>query len=81
MLDFYARLERLRDDLATAGLDAWSRALLTAERSASTSGEAISNTSEVLRQLDASSEPLDDHLRTEVRDTLAEASRIWGLAQ
>lgn len=77
MLPFYDRLERLRDSLVAAGLDLWSRELLDAERSASTSGEVLDNVSVVLRKLQASNDMQDDELREEVRAALAEGSRIW----
>jgi hypothetical protein len=71
----------LRDSLAAEGLDPWSRELLTAERSASTSGEVLDNVSVVLRRLSESNELQGDELRKEVREALEEGSRIWNSAQ
>ena len=76
-MGYYDRLERLRNALAAVGLDAWSGELLGAERSASTSGEAISNVSVVLGRLEESGELPDDNLRNEVRAIQVEGSRIW----
>jgi len=76
-MDFYDRLQRLRTALAAVGLDAWSGELLGAERSASTSGEALSNVSVVLRRLEESGELPDEELRNEVTAIQAEGSRIW----
>jgi len=48
----YDELSRLRDDLiALKGMEHWASELLAAERSATTSGEAISNISPILRRL------------------------------
>ena len=77
MIDFYDRLAALRDALAAVGLDAWSSELLGAERSASTSGEAIDNVSVVLRRLEESNELPDGELRDEVSAIRDEGSRIW----
>jgi hypothetical protein len=77
---FYDRLQSLRDALAAIGLDTWSEQLLTAERSASTSGEAIDNVSLVLRRLEESNELRDDELRQEVRAIQAEGKRLWNSA-
>jgi hypothetical protein len=77
MMAFYDQLERLRDSLAHGGLDGWARELLAAERSASTSGEAIDNTSVVLRKLLASDELSDNELREEVKAALGEGTRLW----
>ena len=77
MTGFYDRLERLRNALTAVGLDPWSAELLGAERSASTSGEAISSVSVVLQRLEESNELPDDELRNEVKAIQAEGSRIW----
>jgi hypothetical protein len=77
VLSFYDRLEKLRDALTAAGLESWGGDLLAAERSASTSGEAIDSVGVVLRRLDASSDLQDEDLREKVRSVLAEGSRIW----
>jgi len=76
---FYERLQSLRDALAAVGLNTWSEELLTAERSASTSGEAIDNVSLVLRRLEKSNE-LQDELRNEVSAIQAEGKRLWNSA-
>ena len=78
---FYDRLERLRDMLAEAGLATWSRELLVAERSASTSGEAISNTSVVLRKLRDSDAISNLELREEVEGILDQGRQIWNRSQ
>jgi hypothetical protein len=74
---YYDRLELLRDELAANGLEDWSRELLSAERSACTSGEVISNTGVVLRRLGRSSDLTDTGLRERVESAIAQGARIW----
>lgn len=62
----YERLERLRDRLLDMGQGDWARDLLVAERSATTSGEAISNVTVVLRKLREAGDFVAEDLGQEV---------------
>jgi hypothetical protein len=73
---YFARLEQLRGRLVAAGHDDWAMKLLSAERSASTSGEALSNTGVVLKELLAATE-MSSAIRSEVQSIYADGDRIW----
>lgn len=77
MNEYYDRLERLRDMLASAGAPALARDLLDAERSASTSGEALSVTGAVLQRALETIDVTDPDLRTELIDVLALGRSLW----
>lgn len=77
MNEYYDRLERLRDMLAPAGAPALARDLLDAERSASTSGEALSVTGAVLQRALETIDVTDPDLRTELIDVLALGRSLW----
>lgn len=77
MKSYYGGLEHLRRRLVNAGLEAWATELLLAERSASTSGEALSNTSVVLRRLIDSIETQVGGLVEEARSLDEEGQAIW----
>lgn len=77
MLDYYARLEDLRGRLLAAGQDNWAMELLSAERSAGTSGEALSETRMVLKRLIDSTEPDVADFRDEAQAIYHEAHRLW----
>ncbi len=77
MRGYYSHLEHLRGRLVAAGQDKWAMELLAAERSASTSGEALSNTGVVLRRLLDSDEPNLGDFRDEVASIEAEGHAIW----
>jgi len=72
---YYEDLERLRGKLIAAGLNSWASRLLSAERGAATSGEALSATGTVLRELQESPVPMDMALREAVQSTLDEAQK------
>jgi len=61
----YSHLEHLRGRLLAGGHDKCAIELLAAERSSSTSGEALSNTGVVLRRLLDSDEPSLSDFRDE----------------
>ena len=77
MNQYYARLEQLRARLVAAGNDAWAMKLLNAERSASTSGEALSNIAVVLKELLAAAETMSSAIRSEAQSIYADGDRIW----
>ena len=77
MNDYYNRLEHLRDLLDDQGWPELARELLIAERSASTSGEAINNTGVLLRQILDSTEVTDTALRAELTQTLTLGRSLW----
>jgi hypothetical protein len=78
MNGYYERLEWLRDKLADDGEATWSRRLLEAERGAATSGEALSNTGVVLREILADGSVKNEEVRQAIRATLEEAAQLWG---
>ena len=75
--DYYAHLEHLRGRLVGAGQDHWAVELLSAERSASTSGEALASTAVVLRRLLSADEPELEEFRQEVQSIYDEGGAIW----
>jgi hypothetical protein len=77
MQGYYSRLEHLRGRLLAVGQDKWAVELLAAERSASTSGEALSNTGVVLRRLLDSDEPNLSDVRDEAASIEEEGHAIW----
>jgi hypothetical protein len=76
--DYYDLVGRARDLLAADGLEAASREVLEAERSAATFGEAISDIGVVLRHL--LSLDLSEETRAAVLAALDEGSRVWNEA-
>lgn len=77
MNSYYERLEHLRARLSAAGLDSWATELLSAERSASTSGEALSNTGVVLGRLIGSEDAHVREFQDEARSLDQEGQAIW----
>ncbi len=77
MNEYYDSLENLRDLLVDRGLPDLARELLTAERSASTSGEAINNTGVVLRRILESTDVTETALRAELTHTLTLGQSLW----
>jgi len=75
---FYDLVERARDLLAADGLDAVSRDIWEAERSATTSGEAISDIGVALKR--ALSLDLPEGTRLAVLAALSEGDRLWNEA-
>ena len=77
VIAFYQRLADVRGRLSALGHEELADKLLRAERSASTSGEALANTGVVLRSI-LDGDVIDD---TELRDQLQalydEGGRIW----
>lgn len=60
-----------------AGHDGWAMKLLSAERAAGTSGEALSNTAVVLKQLLASTDVMSPDIRSEAQSIYAAGDRVW----
>jgi hypothetical protein len=75
--NYYQLLEQLRDALIQAGLGSWAENLLAAERSASTGGEALSDTEDVLRKLTDSGELGGTQLPDQVADVRALGRQLW----
>jgi hypothetical protein len=76
MQQYYSKLEALRGHLRAAGLEPWAIELLSAERAASTSGEALSTTGVVLKRL-LQSQDLDTDLRAQAQSIYDEGDVIW----
>ena len=77
MIAFYDRLERLRHRLTDVGQANRAEELLVAERSASTSGEALSNVTVVLERLRGSPELGDAELQADIGRVIADAELLW----
>jgi len=77
MNSYYSRLESLRARLIAAGYKRWATELLVAETSATTSGEALSNTATVLKRLLVSSQFDVMGLRQDVELTYTEGDQMW----
>lgn len=77
MNEYYERLDRLREMLEDRGFAARARELLIAERSASTSGEAISVTGVLLRQILESTDVAETDLRAELTEVLELGQLLW----
>lgn len=76
---YYAGLADLRNRLIAFGAEVWASKLLSAERSASTSGEAISSIAPILNELLGSgSFPVD--IRNTARNLLDEGRDMWDRA-
>jgi hypothetical protein len=75
--NYYQLLEQLRDALNQAGLRHWAEELLTAERSASTGGEALSDTGVVLGKLVESGELGGTKLSDQVADIQVVGRQLW----
>jgi hypothetical protein len=75
--DYYERLGHLRDALNQRGTPELARALLITERSASTSGDVISATGVLLRQIRAATAPTETALRADLDDALALGQALW----
>ena len=74
---YYKRLEKLRAHLAATEQHGWADRLLSAERSATTSGEALSNTGVVLKALLESHVADQLGLRREIQGIYDEGAAIW----
>ena len=77
MQNYYARLEGLRERLVATGHGHWAIELLNAERAASTSGEALSNTGVVLKRLLDSTDSYVSDFRNEAQSIYDEGGAIW----
>jgi hypothetical protein len=77
MQGYYARLERLRGRLVVSGQGNWAMALLSAQRSASTSADALFETGVVLKRLLDSKEPDLGDFRDEAQTIYEESDRLW----
>lgn len=75
MRAYYERTALLRDRLRETGYDEWADELVSAERSAFTSGEALSNVTFALNRF--RKEPMPDVLRYEIEVLIEEGERIW----
>jgi hypothetical protein len=75
-INMYDELEKLRDELIGTGFEAWAAELLSAERSASTAGEAISNIAPILRRL-VSTEGLQQPIQARVQAILGLMDEAW----
>jgi hypothetical protein len=73
----YGDLAELRQRLVAGGEDGWARRLLTAERSAATSGEAISDISPILEDLLATPIPAQLGLRDRIVAVLEFGRKAW----
>ncbi len=73
--EYYEHTETVRELLAESGREDLARELLVAERTASTSGEAINNIGVTLRRM--LHEPFVESLRTSIQALLDEGSQIW----
>ena len=72
---YYEQTALLRDRFRDRGYEQWAEDLLAAERSAFTSGEAITNIELALNRI--RKETMPDELRTAIDAVIAEGDRIW----
>ncbi len=74
---YYEGIEALSDRLVTAGALDWAEALTAAMRSGSTSGEILSNTGVVLRNLAESPDLMRCRIEEEVARLQIECEHLW----
>ncbi len=75
---YYDGIGRLSDRLAREGAHDWSEALTRAVRGGSTSGEILSRTGVVLRDLAKSPDVRRYSIEAEVARLRAECKALWG---
>ncbi len=76
-MGYYEALAELRARLLIAGEEGWALNLLSAERSATTSGEVISNVGVLLEKLLKSDVPDRLGLRSQVFAVLKQGEEAW----
>jgi hypothetical protein len=76
-MNLYDELAFLRDQLTDLGQNEWAAVLLSAERSATTSGEAIANLTPILKNLLMAELGDGSDIKAKVQTILAFVDRAW----
>lgn len=74
---YYEGIDTLSEHLASVGAHAWAEALTNAKRGGSTSGEILSNTGVVLRDLAESEDVRRYQVEGEVARLQSECKTLW----